>query len=69
MLFLSGRAILKKDNNQTVAEIARMEHNENTDDLYLVFKVVDEGFKKRIKKDWMEDIELKIIGKKLVIKE
>jgi hypothetical protein len=58
-----------KDIEQTVAQVVRMEHDEKTDELFLVFQIVDEGFKRRIKKDWMEDVPLKIIGKNLVLKE
>jgi len=46
-----------------------MEHNPETNELYLVFVIVDEDFKKRIKEDWMQDIELKLLGKNLVVKE
>ncbi len=46
-----------------------MEHDPVTDRLYLVFEVIDEGFKKQIKNDWRQDVELEIIGKGLRIKE
>jgi hypothetical protein len=52
-----------------VATAIRMEHNPETNELYLVFVIVDEDFKKRIKEDWMQDIELKLLGKNLVVKE
>ena len=58
-----------KDQDETVAVVVRMEHNPDNDELFLVFQVVDEAFKNRMKKDWMEDVELKIIGKGLKIKE
>lgn len=58
-----------KNIEQTVAQVVRMEHDEKTDELFLVFQIVDEGFKRRIKKDWMEDVPLKLIGKNLVLKE
>jgi hypothetical protein len=53
----------------TVAKAVRMEHNPETDTLYIVFEIVDEDFKKRIKDDWMQDVELKLLGKGLVEKE
>lgn len=53
----------------TVATAIRIEHNERTDDVYLVFEIVDDEFKKQIKEDWMQDIPLKIIGKSLYRKE
>lgn len=55
--------------NNVVAEVVRIEHDPKTDDLFLVFEIIDECFKKRIKKNWMEDVPLKLIGKKLVLKE
>jgi hypothetical protein len=58
-----------KEQEQTVAVVVRMEHNPDNDELFLVFQVIDEEFKKRMKKDWMQDVELQLIGKELVIKE
>lgn len=58
-----------KEIDRTVATVVRMEHNENTDELFLVFQIIDEGFKKRIKKNWMEDVPVKLIGKSLIIKD
>lgn len=54
---------------QTVAIAVRIEIEPKTDRTYLVFEIVDEDFKQRIKKDWMEEIELKLIGKNLVLKD
>lgn len=53
-------------NNNTVATVVRIEHDPKTDELYLVFQVTDEDFKRRVKKDWLQDIDLKVIGKNLV---
>lgn len=52
----------------TVARAIRMEIDPNTGVLYLVFKVVDEGFKQRVRENWDGDVELKILGKDLVEK-
>jgi hypothetical protein len=52
--------------NQTVAKAVRIEHNPDSGAIYLVFEIVDEDFKNRIKKDWLEDIDLKLIGKDLI---
>lgn len=54
---------------EVVAIAVRVETNPDSGNVYLVFKIVDEGFKARIKKDWVEDVELKLIGKNLVIEE
>lgn len=51
---------------QTIARAVRVEHDVKTDTIFLVFEVVDESFKQRIKNDWMQDIEVQIIGKDLV---
>ena len=54
---------------KTVAVAARVEINDDNGEIYLVFHVTDEDFKNRIKKDWLQDIELKLIGKSLVKKQ
>jgi hypothetical protein len=54
------------DKYHTVAEAVRVEHDRHTDTVFLVFEIVDEKFKSRIKKDWTQDIPLRIIDKKLV---
>lgn len=56
-------------NEETVAVVVRMEHNPDNDELFLVFQIIDESFKSRIKKDWMQDVELKLIGKHLILKK
>lgn len=52
--------------DRVVAEAVRLEFEEKTGDLYIVFKVKDEKFKQEIKKTWIEDIEYRIIDKSLV---
>ena len=54
---------------KTVATAARIEVNEDTGEMYIVFQITDEEFKNKIKKDWMQDIELKLIGKSLIKKQ
>jgi hypothetical protein len=59
------------DNNtrnklDTVARAVRMEVDPLTGDLYLVFKVIDESFKQRIREDWNADVELIVLGKSLI---
>lgn len=54
-----------KDIEKTVAKAVRIELNETTDELFLVFEVVDELFKKKIKDNWMRDVPLHLIGKHL----
>jgi hypothetical protein len=57
------------DKYHVVASAVRVEHEEHSDTVYLVFEIVDEKFKQQIKDDWMKDINLKIIDKQLVIFE
>lgn len=52
----------------TVARAIRMEIDNNTGDLYLVFKIIDEDFKQKVREDWMDDIKLEILGKDLITK-
>ena len=51
----------KEIQKDTVAVAVRIEHIPEHDEVFLVFKIVNERFKKRIKTDWSEDIELKVI--------
>jgi hypothetical protein len=55
--------------HHTVARAVRVEHDLSNDTIYLVFEVVDEKLKQQIKLDWMQDIELKLIGKELINRE
>ena len=52
-----------------VATAVRVEYNSDSDEVYLVFLIVDQDFKKRIKKDWTQDIDLELINKNLVISD
>jgi len=49
----------------TVARAVRMEVDPITGDLYLVFRVIDESFKQRVRDSWMDDVELVLLGKEL----
>ena len=53
----------------TVAEAVRIEFDEKSGAVYLVFELIDEDFKKRIKEEWTADISLELDGKKLILKE
>ena len=54
------------NNNDTIARAVRIEIDPITDDVYLVFKVIDEAFKKNVRENWEKDVELKILGRDLV---
>jgi hypothetical protein len=55
--------------DQIVAEAVRIEYDEETGKLYLVFEVKNEKFKQDIKKNWTQDIEYKLVGKNLVLND
>lgn len=51
--------------NKIVARAVRIETDEASGKLYIVFEIIDEKFKHRIKNDWSSDIELELNGKEL----
>lgn len=51
---------------EVVAEAVRIEYEENTGKLFIVFEVKNEKFKQDIKKNWTQDIEYKLVDKTLV---
>lgn len=51
---------------ETVAKAIRLEVDEGKDDVYIIFKIVDERFKQKVRDDWKEDIEVKLVNKELV---
>ena len=55
--------------DKVVAEAVRIEYEEQTGKLYIVFEVKDEKYKQDIKKKWTQDIEYRLIDKKLVKEE
>ena len=55
-----------KPNEQIVGEAVRIEFEEKTGKLYLVFEIKEERFKQNIKKDWIKDIELRLVDKYLI---
>lgn len=55
-------------NYEEVANAIRLEVDENTNDVYIVFKITNEKFKQKIRENWMDDVELKVLNKKLIKK-
>lgn len=47
--------------DETVAKAVRIEYEKADDKLYLVFEITDERFKQRIRNNWREDIDLRLI--------
>ncbi len=58
-----------KQINQTIAKAIRVEYDSDSDSVFLVFEIVDERFKQEVKRDWMKDIDVKLMGKTLVREE
>ncbi len=52
--------------HDTIARAVRMDIDPLTGDVYLVFKVVDEAFKQKVRENWEQDVELKILGRDLI---
>ena len=55
-----------KPNEQIVAEAVRIEFEEKTGKLFLVFEIINEKYKQDIKTNWTQNIEYKLIDKFLV---
>lgn len=55
--------------DQVVAEAVRIEYEEKTGKLFIVFEVKNEKYKQDIKKNWTKDIEYKLVDRALVIEE
>jgi type II restriction/modification system DNA methylase subunit YeeA len=56
-----------KPDEKVIAKLSRFEYEEKTGKLFLVFEVTDELHKKRIRSNWLEDIEYRIVDKDLVV--
>jgi hypothetical protein len=52
--------------DNVVAEAVRIEYEDDTGKLYIVFEVKDEKYKQDIKKNWTKDIEYRLVNKFLV---
>lgn len=52
--------------NEVIAEAIRIEYEEKTGKLFIVFEVKNEKFKQDIMKNWADDIEYRLIDKSLV---
>jgi hypothetical protein len=49
-----------------IAEATRIEQDEASGKLYIVFEITNEQYRKYILENWMNDIEFKLINKGLV---
>jgi hypothetical protein len=57
-----------RNDEKVVGEAIRVEFEEKTGKLFLVFEIIDEKYKQDIKKNWTQDIEFRLVDK-LLIKE
>jgi len=58
-----------KNYQEILAEICRIDIEESTGRVFLIFEVKSPKFKEEVKKNWTQDIEYKIIDKKLVLND
>lgn len=52
-----------------VAIASRIEVDENTGKLFIVFEVIEEKYKQDIVKNWAQDIEYILVGKNLILND
>ena len=58
-----------KNYEEEIAKAVRVEHDERTGKLFIVFEVTSERFKKTVITDWIKDIEYKLNEKSLISNE
>jgi hypothetical protein len=56
-----------KPDEQIIGEAVRIEFEEQTGKLYIVFEIKEEKHKQDIRKTWVNDIEYRIVDRNLVI--
>lgn len=56
-----------KPDQEIIAEATRVEYEEKTGKLFIVFEVTNEKLKQDIKKNWTKNIEYKIVDKCLML--
>jgi hypothetical protein len=55
-----------KNDEEVIGEAIRVEYEEKSGRLFLVFEIINEKYKQSIKRDWINDIEFRLIDKMLV---
>jgi len=55
--------------DEVIAEAIRIEVDEDTGRMFIVFEVKSEKHKRDIRKNWADDIEYRLVGKNLVLDE
>jgi hypothetical protein len=54
---------------EIIGEAVRLEYEEKTGRLFIIFEIKKEKLKQDIKKNWVQDIEYKIVDKNLVLND
>ncbi|NDB86835.1 MAG: hypothetical protein EB127_29715 [Alphaproteobacteria bacterium] len=57
------------ENKEEIATACRIEYEEKTGKLYIVFEVTNPRYVNLIKTNWTQDIEYRIIDKKLYLEK
>lgn len=63
------KKIIMKSDEQVVAVASRIEFEDSTGKLFIVFEITDEKYKRKIMKTWSNDIEFRLIDKSLVLEK
>lgn len=56
-----------KGYEEIIKKACRIEYDEKTGKLYLVFEIKNEKVKKDIKENWTDDIEYRLVDKTLIL--
>jgi hypothetical protein len=57
---------MPKPDEEVVGEAVRIEYQEQDGKLFLVFEITNEKYKQTVKKDWIKDIEFRLVERSLV---
>ncbi len=55
-----------RNDEHVIGEAVRIEYEEKSGKLFIVFEIKDERHKQDIKKNWVNDMELRLVDRKLV---
>ncbi|HMB99995.1 MAG TPA: hypothetical protein VKN14_03055 [Flavobacteriaceae bacterium] len=47
----------------TVAKAVKLERVDSTGEVFVTFRIINEDFKQRLQKNWLDDVELELIIK------
>lgn len=55
-----------KPDEDIVGEAVRVEYTEHDGKLFLIFEITNEKYKQDIKKNWVQDLEFRLVDKLLI---